>query len=443
MAETQSSQTVSTKLLRIAQVAREKPQVALTNLAHHIDIEWLREASRRTRHDGAVGVDGVTWREYEQALESNLRVLLDRAKSGTYRAPPVRRVHIPKGDGKETRPIGIPTLEDKILQRAVSMVLEAVYEQDFMPCSYGFRPGRSAHAALADLRSALMTRNGGWLLEVDIRRFFDTLDHAHLRRILSQRVRDGVLLRLIGKWLNAGVLESGSVSYPEAGTPQGGVISPLLANVYLHEVLDKWIVERVAPRLQGHVHLVRYADDFVLLFDSERDARRVLAALPKRFGEHGLTLHPDKTRLIEFRRPNVWDDEKPKVSFDFLGFTHLWSRSRKGGWFVMQLTASSRLSRALRRVAQWCRAHRHDSVADQHRALSVKLRGHYAYFGLTNNFDRLRCFQDHVRWIWRKWLDRRSRKAAMTWDRFQQLESRYPLPRATVVHSIYPSAAKP
>lgn len=443
MAETQSSQTVSTKLLRIAQVAREKPQVALTNLAHHIDIEWLREASRRTRHDGAVGVDGVTWREYERALESNLRALLDRAKSGTYRAPPVRRVHIPKGDGTETRPIGIPTLEDKILQRAVSMVLEAVYEQDFLPCSHGFRPGRSAHAALADLRSALMTMNGGWLLEVDIRRFFDTLDHTHLRRILSQRVRDGVLLRLIGKWLNAGVLESGSVSYPDAGTPQGGVISPLLANVYLHEVLDKWIVERVAPRLQGRVHLVRYADDFVLLFDSERDARRVLAALPTRFGEHGLTLHPDKTRLIEFRRPNVWDDEKPKVSFDFLGFTHIWGRSRTGGWIVMQLTASSRLSRALRRVALWCRAHRHDSIADQHRALSAKLRGHYAYFGLTNNFDRLWRFHDQVRWIWRKWLDRRSYKAAMNWERYKQLGIRFPLPRASVVHSIYPRAAKP
>lgn len=221
MAETQGSQTVSTKLLRIAQVAREKPEVALTDLAHHIDIEWLRAASRRTRHDGAAGVDGQTWHEYARALESNLRALLDRAKSGTYRAPPVRRVHIQKGDGKETRPIGLPTLEDKILQRAVSMVLEAVYEQDFLPCSYGFRPKRSAHAALADLRSALMTKNGGWLLEVDIRRFFDTLDHAHLRRILSQRVRDGVLLRLIGKWLNAGVLESGRLKLSRCGHTAG------------------------------------------------------------------------------------------------------------------------------------------------------------------------------------------------------------------------------
>jgi RNA-directed DNA polymerase len=441
MDETQSSQTVSTKLRRIAELARQKPGVALTNLAHHIDVEWLHEAFRRTRKDGAPGVDGRTWQAYAAELDANLASLLSRAKSGAYRAPPVRRVHIPKGTGTETRPIGIPTLEDKVLQRAVVMVLEAVYEQDFLPYSFGFRPGRSAHDALADLRSVLMARNGGWLLEVDIRRFFDTLDHAHLRRILEQRVRDGVLLRLIGKWLNAGVLEGGSVSYPEAGTPQGGVISPLLANVYLHEVLDKWVDERVAPRLLGRVHLVRYADDFVMLFDSEVDARRVLAALPKRFAEHGLELHPDKTRLLEFRRPNLWDARKPKVSFDFLGFTHLWSRSRQGGWILKRLTARSRYTRSLARITQWCREHRHRPLREQHQALSQKLRGHYGYYGLTGNFERLRCFHDEVRRIWRKWLDRRSFHAAMTWERFQRLEStRYVLPRAAVVHSVYRAA---
>jgi RNA-directed DNA polymerase len=441
MVETPSSIAVSTKLLRIAELARQMPGVALTNLAHHIDVEWLHEAFRRTRRDGAPGVDGATWHAYATELDANLASLLSRAKSGGYRAPPVRRVHIPKGTGNETRPIGIPTLEDKLLQRAVVMVLEAVYEQEFLPCSHGFRPGRSAHAALADLRSVLMTRNGGWLLEVDIRRFFDTLDHAHLRRILEQRVRDGVLLRLIGKWLNAGVLERGSVSYPDAGTPQGGVISPLLANVYLHEVLDKWVVERVAPRLSGRVHLVRYADDFVMLFDSEVDARRVLAALHRRFAEHGLELHPDKTRLLEFRRPNLWDAAKPKVSFDFLGFAHLWCRSRKGGWILKQLTARSRYTRSLTRITQWCREHRHRPLREQHRALSQKLRGHYGYYGLTGNFERLKCFHDDVRRIWRKWLDRRSFHAAVTWERFQRLETtRYALPRAAVVHSIYRAA---
>lgn len=443
MTETSSSTSVSTKLLRIAKLAKEMPEAALTSLSHHIDIGWLREACKRTRKDAAVGVDGQTWHEYEKDLEGNLRSLLDRAKSGTYRAPPVRRVHIPKGTGKETRPIGIPTLEDKILQRAVVMVLEAVYEQEFLPCSHGFRPRRSAHGALHALRESAMEMNGGWLLEVDIRRFFDTLDRSHLRQILTQRVRDGVLLRLIGKWLNAGVLEEGSVSYPEMGTPQGGVISPLLANVYLHEVLDKWIAQRVAPKLQGRVRLIRYADDFVLLFDRERDARRVFAALPKRFAEYGLTLHPDKTRLIEFRRPNHWEQSKAKVSFDFLGFTHYWGRARTGGWCLKRETAQDRFSRGLRNVKQWCRIHRHLPLPEQHRILAMKLRGHYAYYGLTGNFPRLRCFRDEVRRLWRKWLDRRSRHAAMTWERFQRLEMRYPLPRAAVVHSIYVRAANP
>jgi group II intron reverse transcriptase/maturase len=226
MQETLGSESVFTKLKRIAKLAKDKPEAALTTLAHHMDLEWLREAHRRTRKDGAVGVDGETSEAYAAQLEENLRSLLERAKSGTYRAPPVLRVHIPKGDGKQSRPIGIPTFEDKVLQRAVHMVLEAVYEQDFLDCSYGFRPGRSAHQMLADLQHQTVRMAGGWILEVDIKKFFDTLDHKHLREILQQRVRDGVLLRLIGKWLNAGVLEAGAVHHPEEGTPQGGVISP-------------------------------------------------------------------------------------------------------------------------------------------------------------------------------------------------------------------------
>lgn len=329
MTETPSLDAVSTKLQRLAGLARSMPQTALTNLSHHIDVEWLREAFRRTRKDGAVGVDGQTWSDYEKDLATNLASLLTRFKSGSYRAPPVRRVHIPKGDGTETRPIGIPTLEDKVLQRAVAMCLNAVYEQDFLDCSYGFRPNRSAHNALDRLRTAVMDMWGGWLVEVDIRRFFDTLDHAHLRNILERRVRDGVILRTIGKWLNAGVLEGKNLSFPDQGTPQGGVISPLLANVYLHEVLDKWIEERVKPKCHGNVVVVRYADDFVILFRAERDARAVYAALPKRFAEFGLSLHPDKTRLIPFRQPPR-RGPKDHVSFDFLGFTHAWMKTTKG-----------------------------------------------------------------------------------------------------------------
>src|SRR4051812_23784373 len=237
MPGTPSPDPISTRRRRIAELARQSPQAALTTLAHHIDIEWMHEAYRRTRKDGATGVDGQTAAGYAADLEGNLRSLLDRAKSGRYQAPPVRRVHIPKGDGSKTRPIGIPTFEDKVLQRAVVMVLEAVYEQDFLDCSYGFRPRRSAHDALATLREGLTKMQGGWIVDVDIKGFFDTLDHRHLNDMLDLRVRDGVIRRVINKWLHAGVQESGALSYPELGTPQGGVVSPLLANVYLHEVL--------------------------------------------------------------------------------------------------------------------------------------------------------------------------------------------------------------
>jgi group II intron reverse transcriptase/maturase len=257
MKGTQSPPDISTRLQRIAELARREPKVVLTALAHHIDIEFLREAHRRTRKDGAVGVDGETAASYAANLDENLRSLLDRFKSGTYFAPPVRRVHIPKGDGSKTRPIGIPTFEDKILQRAVAMVLGAIYEQDFLDCSYGFRPARSTHDALQALWDGLMKMQGGWVLELDIEKFFDTMVHEHLRTFLDRRVRDGVLRRTINKWLKAGVLEAGELHYEDAGTPQGGVVSPLLANVYLHEVLDTWFESEVKPRLQGYAFLIR------------------------------------------------------------------------------------------------------------------------------------------------------------------------------------------
>lgn len=434
--------SVFTKQQRIAELARRSPQMGFTSLAYLMDIDWLEAAFHRTRKDGAPGVDGQTWSEYEKDLEANLRSLLDRAKSGTYRAPPVRRVHIPKaGSDTETRPIGIPTLEDKVLQRAVVMLLEPIYEQDFDAGSYGFRPGRSAHDALEDLWKRTMDRSGGWILEVDIRKFFDTLDHAHLREFLQFRVRDGVLKRLIGKWLKAGVMESGSVSYPEAGSPQGGVISPLLANVFLHYVLDTWFRQEVQPRLRGRAHLIRYADDFVILFTYEEDARRVMEVLPKRFGKYGLTLHPDKTRLIPFRRPphkalggGDHGTNQPGT-FDLLGFTHYWGRTRRGGWAVMRQTASKRLSRAVQSIAQWCRAHRHSPVVEQHAKLSQKIRGHYAYYGITGNARALHGFLWAVSRAWRKWLDRRNRQREMTWPRFKRLLKRYPLPPPRIVHS--------
>jgi RNA-directed DNA polymerase len=434
MPGTPSPETISTRRQRIAELARRSPQAALTTLAHHIDIDWMREAYRRTRKDGAAGVDGQTAADYAVDLEGNLRSLLGRAKSGRYQAPPVRRVHIPKGTGSETRPIGIPTFEDKVLQRAVAMVLESVYEQDFLDCSYGFRPGRSAHQALDCLWHQLMKVGGGWVIEIDIRRFFDALDHRHLYAILRRRVRDGVLLKLIGKWLKAGVLEDGCVTHPESGSPQGGVISPILANAYLHEVLDTWFEQTVKPRLQGRASLIRYADDAVLVFAAEGDARRVLDVLPKRFGKYGLTLHPEKTRLVPFQgrppgSPPGPREERPGT-FDFLGFTHYWGRTLKGNWAVKRKTAVVRLRRSIAAVAAWCREHRHDPIQEQRSALTAKLLGHFAYYGITGNMASLGVFRDHVRHAWRKWLSRRSNKAAIAWEHFSDLERRYPLPPA-------------
>jgi RNA-directed DNA polymerase len=430
MGETSGSQTVSTKLERVAKLAKQAPTMVLNTLAHHIDVEWLREAYRRTRKDGATGVDGQDAAEYAMKLEDNLRSLLERAKSGTYRAPPVKRVHIPKGDGR-TRPLGIPTFEDKILQRAVTMLLEAVYEQDFLDCSHGFRPNRSAHGALTVLRDAMMAMNGGWVLEVDIEKFFDTIDRKHLRETLGLRVGDGVIHRLIGKWLNAGVVEDGQLTHPSSGTPQGGVISPMLANIFLHEVLDKWFQDVVRPRLRGSATLVRYADDFVIVFEREDDARRVMDVLPKRFGKYGLTLHPTKTRLVRFHRPPLGPlgpiDEAPET-FDLLGFTHYWARSSGGNWVVMLKTAKNRFTRAVRQFSNWCRSHRHRPLAEQHASLTQKLVGHFAYFGVVGNLAALLRLRHEVYGAWRGWLDRRSQRARVTWQRMRKLHGRYPLP---------------
>jgi RNA-directed DNA polymerase len=432
---------VSTKQQRIAELAKQQPEMSFTSLNHYLDVDWLREAYQRLRQASAPGYDGQTVADYGQDLESNLQSLLDRAKSGSYFAPPVRRVHIPKGTGNETRPIGIPATEDKLLQRAVAMLLEPIYEQDFLDCSYGFRPGRSAHGALNDLWSQCMTSGVQWILDMDISKFFDTLEPSHLRSFLQHRVRDGVITRLIGKWLHAGVLEEGVLHYPEAGTPQGGSISPLLSNAYLHYVLDRWFAQEVKPRLRGRAFMIRFADDAVMGFELQEDAEKVFRVLPKRFGKYGLTIHPAKTRLVAFGRPRGAEGKRPGT-FDFLGFTHYWGKSRRGKWIVKAKTAQERLSRGLKRIDEWCRRHRHEPVAEQHRVLCQKIRGHYAYYGMTGNGLWLKKFNQGVRRIWQKWLHRRSRTPSdMPWDRFVHLMERYPFPPIRVVHSVY--AAKP
>ena len=433
--------SVLTKQKRIAQLARQSPDMSFTALNHYLDLDWLKAAYSRCRKDSAPGVDGQTMADYEIDLEQNLESLLNRAKSGSYFAPPVKRVYIPKdATGKETRPIGIPAIEDKILQRAVSMILEPIYEQDFLDCSFGFRPKRSAHKALDALWRQSMGQKVEAILDLDMRRFFDTLDKAHLRQMLSRRVQDGVITRLIGKWLNAGVMDKESITYPDQGVAQGGSISPLLSNIYLHYVLDDWFEHVVKPRLNGRAFMIRFADDVVMGFTSKSDALRVLGVLPKRLNRFNLSINSEKTRLVEFTKPAV-SDRKGRDTFDFLGFTHYWGKSRKGNWVIKRKTARKRLLRGLKRIMQWCRINRHKPVVYQYQKLCLKLKGHFAYYGITGNYRWLSRFVEGVKRIWRKWLNRRGGKSPMLWDKFNLLLDHYPLPAARVVHSIY--AAKP
>lgn len=431
---TPMQESVSTKQAWIAERAKQMPGVALLTLANFMDLDWLREAHRRTRKDGAVGVDGQTADEYEEHLEENLQSLLDRVKSGTYRAPPVRRVHIPKGDG-QTRPIGIPTYEDKILQRAVVMLLEPVYEQEFYDFSYGFRPRRAAHDALSDLDKGLFQMHGGWILDVDIKSFFDSLDRATLRGLLHERVVDGVVTRLVGKWLRAGVLEGGVMNHVEKGTPQGGVISPLLANIYLHEVLDTWWSRDVLPRMRGRAFLIRYADDFVMVFSEKEDAEKIFAVLPKRFGRFGLTLHSEKTRMVRFLPPGP--NGEPAESFDFLGFTHYLGQTKRGYWTPRRKTSRKRMSRTLTQLGEWMGAARHVPIKRQAVTLGQKLLGHFAYYGIQGNSKAIGRFAYEARRLWWKWLSRRSQRGRLTWDAFNKLLERHPLPPARLRADVW------
>jgi len=344
------SQTVSTKLDRIAEMAAKNKSMVFTALFHHLNEELLRQAYTLVRKDGATGIDKVSGEQYAANLEGNLKDLYLRLKDKRYRAPMVRRVRIPKADGGE-RALGIPTFEDKIVQRAVAMLLEPVYEQDFCDCSYGFRPKRSAHQALAVLRERCEEMDVQWVLDADIKSYFDTIPHTLLQDIVRERVNDGNIIRLIGKWLHTGVVDLGQITYPETGTPQGGVISPLLANIYLHTVLDTWFLQEVLPRLKGRAFLVRYADDFVIGFEREDDARKVYEVLPKRFEKYGLTIHPDKTRLRRFGKPQ--NDDHDSETFDLLGFTHYWGKTRKGSWVIKRQTMRKRLCRAAKGAWAW------------------------------------------------------------------------------------------
>ncbi len=427
------SPTVLTQLQGIAQQARQHPERVFTTLAHRMDVDFLREAYRRLNKKGAPGLNKVTAADYGEHLEENLADLHQRLRSGSYRAPPIKRVWIEKENGKK-RPLGIPEFEDKIVQRAVEMLLSAIYEEKFHDFSHGFRKGHSQHKALHELREQCRQLNINWILIADITGLFDNIDHQKLLGFIRRRVNDGAILRLIGKWLNAGVMEEDRLEYPDKGTPQGGVISPLLSNIFLHYVLDDWFAKEVNPRLKGKCFIIRWADDFIIGFQQETDANRVKEVLPKRFNRFGLELHPDKTALIRFGRPPMnAKGEQKSGTFDFLGFTYYWGRSLKGYPVIKKKTARKRLNRYLKMTWNWCKENRHDPLRDQYQILCAKLRGYYQYFGVRSNYKALEAVYEYTEKAWRYWLSRRSHKGKVL---FETLQDAFPLPKPRIVHQI-------
>src|SRR2546426_5881707 len=432
MTDTQKSSTMSPELARIAELAKEDKQRKFFSIAHLLTIDALYAAFLSLGTEASAGVDGVTYKQYDGNTWEKIPILHGKLKSGEYRAQPLRRIYIPKEDGRQ-RPISIPSLEDKIVQRATVKLLNAIYEQDLLECSYGFRPERSAQDALDEIGKVICRRPISFVLEADICSYFDNIVRSQLMEMIEKRVSDGSILRLIRKWINVGVIDDGRLLMAEKGTGQGQVISPLLANIYLHYVLDEWFQDVVKPRLKGEAYEVRFADDFILCFQYREDAEKVLEVLHQRFAKYGLQLHPDKTRLIEFGPKALAKSEKPggpkPVTFDFLGFTHIGTRSRKGKFTIHVVTMKKRLRRSLKAVTAWCREHRHDPVDAQQKALNRKLRGHYQYYGRSSNFRSLLEFYEHVRRIWQKWLNRRSRGHSLNWPAYEQLLRRHPLLR--------------
>jgi RNA-directed DNA polymerase len=431
-----AGQGVSSDLDRVRQVARRDKDVRFTALLHHVTVDRLREAYRAIRPDAAPGVDGVTWRDYGQDLEANLRDLHARVHRGAYRARPTRRVFIPKADGR-LRPLGIAALEDKILQRAVVEVLNAIYEADFLGFSYGFRPGRKPHDALDALAVGIHRKRVNFVLDADISDFFTSLDQSWLVRFLEHRIADKRVLGLIQKWLRAGVIRDGEWSETEEGTAQGASVSPLLANVYLHYVFDLWADQWRRRNARGDVILVRFADDYVAGFEHREDAERFLADLRGRFAEFGLELHPEKTRLIEFGRFAAQNRErrglrKPET-FVFLGFTHICARTRSGRFKLKRVTSRKRMQAKLREVTTEMRRRMHQPIPEQGVWLASVLRGHYRYYAVPDNSEALSAFRDRVVWHWRRALRRRSQRSRMSWDRMRRLVARW-LPTPRVLH---------
>lgn len=433
---TQGEQEVLTTLQRIGKRAKERPEEKLTNLLSHIKAPLLREAYQRLKESAVPGVDGVTWAEYGERLGERLLDLQDRIHRGSYHPLPVRRVHIPKGDGR-TRPIGIPALEDKVVQQAVRMVLEPIYEAMFIGFSYGFRPGRSQHDAL-DALAVAIEKKVSWVLDADIQSFFDTIDHGWLQKFIEHRIGDKRLVWLLMKWLHAGVMEDGKLHAAQEGTPQGGNISPLLSNIYLHYVLDLWVCQWRKQQAHGQVYIVRYADDFVMGFERESDATAMREALAERIGNFGLKLHPEKTRVLQFGQAARWRRERDGLgkpeTFEFLGFTHIAGVSRQGKFQLRRRTSRKKRRAKQAQIKQEIEKRRHDPVPEQHQWLCSVLRGHYGYYAVPTNFEALSQFRWHVRGYWFRSLQRRSQCGHWTRQQRDEFRERFPLPDPRILH---------
>jgi RNA-directed DNA polymerase len=434
---TQSRVNASSGLLGVRQVARKEKRTRFTALLHHVTVAVLRDSFYALKRDAAPGVDAVTWQEYETAVDTRLQELHRRVHAGTYRAQPSKRAYIPKADGRQ-RPLGIAALEDKIVQHAVVTVLNQIYEQDFMGFSYGFRPGRSQHHALDALWVGIMRKQVNWVLDADIRDFFGSINHGWMVKFVEHRVADRRMLRLVRKWLRAGVSEDGTWSKTEVGTPQGAVVSPLLANIYLHYVFDLWVQRWRKQRARGDMIVVRYADDIVLGFEHRTDAERFAQDWQDRLRTFGLELHPDKTRLIEFGRYAAANrkqrgESKPDT-FDFLGFTHLCGTTRKTGRFIVRRkTIRKRLAAKLKAVKTELRRRWHVPVAQVGPWLRAVVQGYFNYHAVPGNMDSLNSFRAQVIWRWYRALRRRSQRSRMTWKRFWPLVDRW-IPSARILH---------
>jgi len=424
---------VESSLVRIKMLADADPDMVFRSLAHRIDLFLLRKSFRQLRKNESTGVDKITAKEYAVNLDENLYNLHQRLYRGQYVAAPVKRIWIDKEDGKK-RPIGITALEDKIVQKAVAIILGVVYEPIFHDFSHGFRPEHSPHKAIHELRESCRKLNINWILSADITGLFDNIDHNLLRDTIRLRVNDGGIIRLIGKWLNAGVAEGGEIIYPEKGTPQGGVISPVLSNIFLHYVLDDWYVKEVQLCMKGKCFLVRFADDFIMGFQLESDAKRIMEVLPNRFDRFNLELHPVKTKLIQFGKPPR--GAKSGETFDFLGFTFYWGKGLKGYWVIKKQTARKRRNRFMRMLWRWCKENRHDPLKKQHDRLCCKLRGYYQYFGVRGNYKVLEVVYEFTGKAWRHWLGRRHRDGYISHVKFRKILKTFPLPSPRIVHNI-------